>query len=185
MSPPIGIRNGVRETENLVIITVVILQNHIRKDVVFGNLAVIIYFDLTLAPEHDGICVHKRLVFTQLNNEFLDPARVEERGGFRAFRTLVDKVNCKPGIEEGQLTEAITETTEVEGNRINENRRIREECDCRAGIPGTGFTHHFERFRGLSSLKGNRVDFTVPPHRGLEPIRESIHTLRTHSMKTP
>ena len=184
MGSSIAVWNGVRETENLVVVTIVILQNHVCKDVVFSYLAIIIYFDFSLSLEHDWVCVHKRFVFTQLNNEFFDPARVEKGGSLCAFRTLVDKVNCEPGIQEGQLTEAVPKPAKIECDRINENRRVGKECDRCACFPGTSLTHDFERFRSLSSLKSNRIYFFIPCHCGLEPIRKSINALRPHSVET-
>ena len=76
----VAVRDGVGEAEDLVVVGIVVLENHVGEDVVGGFLAVVVEIDGALAVEDDRLVVDERFVFAELGDEFLDAFLVEERG---------------------------------------------------------------------------------------------------------
>jgi len=66
MRTPIRVWDGIRERQNLVVVTVVVLEHDIDKNFV------------ALSCDHDRLGVQDLFVFTQLLNEFFDSVFVKK-----------------------------------------------------------------------------------------------------------
>jgi hypothetical protein len=73
----VGIRDGIGETKNLIVVAVVVLQYAIDKGFV------------TLPRNIDRLGMNDLLVLAQLPDEFLDPVLVKKRLLFRRIDCLV------------------------------------------------------------------------------------------------
>ncbi len=79
MRAAVGIRNRIRERQNLVVIAVVVLQDNIDKNFV------------ALTRDHDWLRMNDLLVFAELLNEFLDAVLVEKSLFLRRLAALVSR----------------------------------------------------------------------------------------------
>ena len=82
----VGIRNGIGETKNLIIVAVVILQYAIDKSLV------------ALSRNVDRFRMNDLFVLAQLPDEFVDPVLVKERLLLRRIDPLVRQGDFESGI---------------------------------------------------------------------------------------
>ena len=101
MSSPISIRNGVGKAENIVLIAIVVLENHISKDIVLGNFTVVIDFDLALAFDDHRLGVNQCFIFPELSHKFLDPFGVVKTLFLSTLWALVFQLDHQARVEEG------------------------------------------------------------------------------------
>ena len=97
----IGVRDGVGEAEDLVVVAVVVLQNDIHIHVVL-DLGLVLVFerDLALAANNDRLRVEELLVLAELANEFLDAELVNPALALHLLAALVGERDFEAGIEE-------------------------------------------------------------------------------------
>jgi hypothetical protein len=130
MRPAVGVGNRVGEAEDLIGVTVVVLQDAIDQHLVL------------LPRQHDGLGMEHFLVPAQLADEFLDAVAVKKPLGF-VLHPFVLEGDFDAGIQEGQFAQAAGQDVELELGRDGENGRVRLEGDERAGVLGLPMTSSF------------------------------------------
>ena len=74
MRAAVGVRDGIRERQNLIVVAVVVLEHDIDKNFV------------ALSCDHDRLGMQDLFVFAQLLNEFFDSVFVRKTSLFSADR---------------------------------------------------------------------------------------------------
>ena len=172
MCSAVRIRNGVGETENLIVVAVVILQDTIDKSLI------------TLPRNIDRLGMNDLLVLAQLADEFVDPVLVKKRFFFRRIVALVDECNFKARIQESQLPQAGGKPLEFKLGGDRENRRVGEERHQRAGVLLVfDFADDTELLGRFAALEGHVINLAIARDFDLEPIRERVGAFRTDAMQ--
>ena len=172
MRAAIGIRDGIRKRQNLIVVTVIVLQHDIDKHFV------------TLPGNHDRFRMQHLLVFAQLLYELFDAVFVEKFLLLRRIAALVCQRNFEAGIKEGQFAQAGCQSLELKLGRDGEDRRIRQKRDERSGgFLAFDFTDD-RKFVGRFALgKSHVIDFAVPRYLYLEPFRKRVRAFCAHAMQ--
>ena len=184
MRSAIGIGNRIREAEDLVVVGIVVLENHIGVNIVAGDLAIVIDLDLAFARKHNRWFVNDRLVFPELGDEFHDTMGVEERCFARRLRTLVLEVDGQSGIEKREFAQAGGEALEIEHDGVHKNRGIGEEGNGGSGHACGHFPDHVQRLGGFAAFESDHVHLALAADFRFEPVRQRIHALRADTVKT-
>ncbi len=184
VSAAVTVRDRVGETENLIVVGIVVLENHVGKNIVGRLFAVVIQFDRALSVENDRFVVDDGLVFAQLNDELLNPLGVVKRILSGGFGTLVFQFDREARVQERQLTKAGRQPVELEFDGIDENRRIREKGNHRTGFTRIDFADHMQRFRGFPAFEADQMDFSIAHDFSFEPIGKRVDALCTDPVKT-
>ena len=85
-----------------------------------------------------------------------------------------------PGVE---LAKAGGKTVELELDRIDEDRCVREEGDGGAGFVRINLTDDVERLGGLAPLECDAVDIAIAHNVGAEPVGQGVDTLCADAVK--
>ena len=170
----IAVGDRVGEAEDLIVVRIVVLEDHIGKNIVGRLLAVVVELDLAFAAKDDWVVVDDGFVFAELNDKFLDAFGIEKCGLFRRLWAFVFEVDREAGVEEGEFAQAGGEAIEFEFDRIDKDRRIGEEGDCGAGFFRVDLTDDMELLGGFATLEGDAVDLAVAHDVGAEPIGECV-----------
>ena len=172
MRSAVRVRNGIGETQNLIVVAVVILQDAIDKNFV------------ALPRNIDRLGMNDLLVLAQLPDEFLNAVFVEKRLLFRRIVALVDERDFKAGIQESQFAQSRGQPLEFELGRDGENRRVGQERDQRAGVLLVfDFADDAEFLGRFAALERHVVDLAVARDFDLEPIRERVDAFRADAVQ--
>ena len=172
----IGIRDGIRETENLIGVGVVILQDGVDKDLV------------ALARNDDRLWVKDCAGLSKLAYELLDAVLVEEgfvAGTVLLVVALVGEDDLDAGVQEGKLAEAAGQALELEGRGDREDLGIGKEGDEGAGLLLVlQFAEDRQWLGGLTLGEGHEVDLPLAHDLDLEPGGEGVDALRADAVET-
>src|SRR5439155_5886196 len=94
MGAPVGVRNGIRERQNLIVVAVVVLEHDIDKDFV------------ALPFDHDRFGMQDLFVFTQLPNELFDPVFVKKSLLLWRIEAFIGERDLQTRIKKRQLAQA-------------------------------------------------------------------------------
>ena len=155
MRAAIGIGDGVRVTENLIVVAVVVLDHDIHKHI------------LGLVRDDDGLGVNDRLVGAQLSDELLNAIAVEESLGLVVL-SVIHQLDLHPRIQERQFSQASGKHVELEFLRNGEDLLVRLEHHV--GASALGLADDFEFTGGFTSLKFHRVHLAIATNLHLEPF---------------
>ena len=170
----VAVGDRVGEAEDLVVVRIVVLEDHIGKNIVGRLLAVVVEFDLAFAAKDDWVVVDDGFVFAELDDKFLDAFGIEKCGLFSRLRAFVFEVDREAGVEEGEFAQAGGEAVEFEFDCIDEDRRVGEEGDGCAGFFRVDLTDDMELLGGFAALEGDAVDLAVAHDVGAEPIGKGV-----------
>src|SRR5215469_15654333 len=101
MRTAIRIRDRISEGQDLVVVTVVVLQHHVDKDLI------------ALSGNHDRFGMQDLFVLTELLYEFFDAVFVEKSFFFRRVSALICKRDFQARIEKRQFAQPSRETLEL------------------------------------------------------------------------
>ena len=179
----VAVGDRVGEAEDLVVVRIVVLEDHIGKNIVGRLLAVVVEFDLAFAAKDDWVVVNDGFVFAELDDEFLDAFGIEKRGFFCGLRAFVFEVDREAGVEEGEFAQAGGKAVEFEFDRIDEDRRVGEEGDRGAGFFRVDFADDVKLLCGFAAFETDAVDLAVAHDVGTEPVRESVDAFRADAVE--
>src|SRR5947208_2201149 len=123
MRPAVRIGNGIGETEDLVVVRVVILENTIDEDLIL------------LPVQNDRLGMNHLLVLPQLPDELLNAVLVEKSLEL-VLRAFVSERDLDAGIEKGQFPEPIGQELKLKLRRDREDGAIGLESDECARLVG-------------------------------------------------
>src|SRR5436190_19170995 len=150
MRSAVWIRDGVRETKNLIVVAVVILQHAIDKSLV------------ALTRNIDRFRVDNLLVLAQLPDEFLNAVLVKKRLFFGWIDPLIGQPDFEAGIQERQLAQSSRQTLELEFRRDGEDGRIGQKGNQRTGVFFVfDFSNNTDLLGGVASFEGHVVDLAI------------------------
>src|SRR5579862_3503068 len=168
----IGIRDGVGEAENLVVVGVGVLEDDVDEDF------------LLLPRQDDGLGMDELLVLAELADEFLDAVAVQEALLAHGFGAFVDEDDLQARVEKRQFPHAAGEAVELELRGDGEDGRVRQEGDERAGVfLILDLADDVELLGRLPALEGHVVEFAVAADLDLEPVREGVDALGTDAVE--
>src|SRR2546425_501541 len=148
----------VREREDALLVTVVVLERHLDLGVAF------------LALEEQHLWVQRGLVLVQVLDELDDAALVQERVAPPVALVLDDDLQAP--VQERQLAQPVAERVEREG-RLLEDLGVRLEPDDRAGL--LAGARRGQGAGGDPVLVALRPLLAVPADLDLEPFAERVH----------
>src|SRR5262249_61136911 len=123
MRAAIGVRDGIGERQNLVVVTVVVLQHDIHKNFV------------ALSRDYDRLWMQDLFVLAELPNELFNPVFVIEALLLRRIDAFISERNLQTGIQKRQLAQPRRKSFKLELRRDGENCRIGQESNERARRP--------------------------------------------------
>src|SRR5262249_58231509 len=121
MRASIGVGDGIRKRQNLVVVAVVVLQYDIHKNFV------------PLSRDYDRLWMQHLFVLAELPNELFDAVLVIKAVLLWRIDAFIGERDLQTRIKERQLAEARCQPFEFELARDRENRRVRQkrnECAC-------------------------------------------------------
>ena len=170
MGAAVSVRDRVRVAEDLVVVGVVVLKNHIGEYIVGGFLSIVVDFNFAFAVENDWLFVDESFVFAELCDKFFDAFRIEKRRLFGRLRTFVFEVDGQSRVEEREFAQAGGEAIEFKFDGIDEDRSVWEERDHRTGFAGVYLADDVERDGGFSAFESDEMDFAIAHDFRFEPI---------------
>ena len=173
MCAAIRIRDGIRKRQNLIVVTVIVLQHDIDKHFV------------ALPRDHDRLWMQYLLVFAELLYELFDPVFVEKFLFLRRIVAFVGQRNFETRIKECQFAQAGCESFKFELGRDGEDRRIRQERNQRpGGFFAFDFTDDRELVGRFALGESHVINFAVARDLCLEPFRQCVRAFCAHAMQT-
>ena len=94
MGAPVGVRDGIRERQNLIVVAVVVLEHDIDKNFV------------ALPCDHDRLGMQDLFVFTQLPNELFDSVFVIKSLLLWRIDAFIGERDLQTRIQKRQLAQA-------------------------------------------------------------------------------
>ncbi len=169
MRSTVGIRDRIGKAEDLIIVTVIVLDDAVHKDLIL------------LRTQDDRIGVDHVLSFAQLAHKLFDTVLVEELFLFILFPFILQD-DLDAGIQERQLAQTAGQYLEFELGGDGKYLRIRQERDICAGRLGTAY--HLQLLSRLAAGKSHVIHFAVAIYLHLEPLGKRVHALRAHTVQT-
>ena len=173
MRAAVRIWNRIGKGKNLIVVTVVILQHDIDKDLI------------ALSRNHHRLGMNDLFVLAELLYEFLDAMLVNEEFFFGRITALIGQCDFKTGIQERKLAQPRREPLEFVLRRDREDRRIGKKCDERAGrFFVLEFADDIQFLRGFSALESHVINLALARNFNLEPIGKSVDAFRADAVQT-
>ena len=153
--PPSGFGMELAKQRNLIVVTIVVLQDAIDEDFVF------------YAAHKDRFGMDDLLVLAKLFDELFDALFVEKP--FRlVFDPFIGQQDFHTWIQESQFPQTIGQQLKLELSRNGKDRRVRLECDQRSRV--LGFANDFQFMGGEAPRELHEIHFSVARDLDFEPI---------------
>ena len=167
----IGIRNGIRVAEELLVVGVRVVEADLDHDLV------------ARAFNHDRLRVNDGFVLDQAANELFDALGVNDLERLGIIESLVEEGERQRGVDVGQVVEAGDDALGFELDGLLENFRVRHEGDQRAGLLfGFHLGDDMEALLGDAALERHRMDIAIAGNLDFEPFGNGIHALGSHAV---
>ena len=135
------------------------------------------------ALDHDGLWMDESFVLNQSVDKLLHSSRVENLHRLGPLLAFIEKSERERRVDIREVVEAGNDALGLELNRFLEDFGIRHEGDeCPRLLCGFHLGDDMQLLLGCSALERHRVDFPLTGYLHLKPLRDSINTLRSHTM---
>ena len=172
MGASVRIRDRIGKRQNLIVVTVVVLQHHIDEDFI------------ALPRKDDRFRMNDLLVFPKLLYEFFDPVLIKKCFLFRFIAALIGQRDFQTRIQKASSR-----------NRVARRSNLNSVVIVK--IVGSGmkvisvpvsfcfdFADDVELLRGLPALECHVIDLAVARNLDLEPIGKRVDAFRADTVQT-